>query len=132
MVIAPQFNIRSKPQMQRWLFDVKGYTPVKTTANKDAGMPAMSWEKVAAYPPEEQRKYTPASDKQTLEILATVNSDTVINALLELNAVGNICKAFLKPAEVDDEGNLVKEQGLHYWITSDDTVSLQHSTTETG
>lgn len=132
MVIAPQFNIRSKPQMQRWLFDVKGYMPVKTTANKDAGMPAMSWEKVAAYPPEEQRKYTPASDKQTLEILATVNRDTVINALLELNAVGNICKAFLKPAEVDDEGNLVKEQGLHYWITSDDTVSLQHSTTETG
>ena len=54
----------------------------------------MSWEKVAGLSPspEEQRKYTPASDKQTLEILATVNSDTVINALLELNAVGNICK----------------------------------------
>jgi hypothetical protein len=132
MIIAPEFNIRSKPQMQRWLFDVKGYTPVKTTANKDAGMPSISWEKVATYPAEEQRKYTPASDKQTLEILAAVNHDKTIDALLELNAVGNICKAFLKPAEEDDEGNLVKEQGLHYWITSQDTISLQHSTTETG
>lgn len=132
MIIAPEFNIRSKPQMQRWLFDVKGYTPVKTTANKDAGMPSISWEKVATYPAEEQRKYTPASDKQTLEILAAVNKDKTIDALLELNAVGNICKAFLKPAEEDDEGNLVKEQGLHYWITSQDTISLQHSTTETG
>lgn len=132
MIIAPAFNIRSKPQMQSWLFDVKGYMPVKTTANKDAGMPSISWEKVATYPKEEQRKYTPASDKQTLEILAAVNQDKTLDALLELNAVGNICKAFLKPAEEDADGNLVKEQGLHYWITSEDTISLQHSTTETG
>lgn len=132
MVIAPKFNIVSKPQMQRWLFDVKGYTPVKTTANQSTGMPSISWEKVATYPKEEQRKYTPASDKQTLEILAAVNKDKALNALLELNAVGNICRAFLKPAEIDAEGNLVKEQGLHYWITSQDTIALQHSTTETG
>lgn len=40
-VIAPDFNIRSKPQMQRWLFDVKKYTPVKSTANKAEGIPAV-------------------------------------------------------------------------------------------
>jgi hypothetical protein len=46
--------------------------------------------------------------------------------LLRLNAVGNICKAFLKEAEVTEteteEGETVqqvKEKGLHYWVASD-------------
>lgn len=129
---APEFNIRSKPQMQRWLFDVKEYEPVKSTSLKDQGMPAMAWEKVLSLPPEKQKMFTPASDKSTLEILSKRHGDKVINALLELNAVGNICKAFLKPAEVDEDGNVVGEKGLHYWIASDDAIHGMQSTTETG
>ena len=131
-LVAPNFNIRSKPQMQRWLFDVKKYMPVKSTANKAAGMPSVDWEKIDKYPPEKQALFTPASDTQTLDILAAKYNDSVIRQLLQLNSVGNICKAFLKESDVDDEGNLVKENGLHYWLTSVDTVALQHSCTETG
>lgn len=131
-IIAPEFNIRSKPQMQRWLFDVKKYTPVKSTANKAEGMPAVDWEKVLAYPEEKQRLFTPASDKGTLEILAARYDDQVIRTLLELNAVGNICKAFLREAEVDDDGELVAEKGLHAWLATDVAIHLQHSCTETG
>lgn len=130
--ISPKFNIRSKPQMQRWLFDVKEYEPVKSTSLKDQGMPAMAWEKVMALPLEKQKMFTPASDKSTLEILAKRHGDKVINALLELNAVGNICKSFLKPAEVDEDGNLIGEKGLHYWIASDNAIHCNQSTTETG
>lgn len=131
-IIAPEFNIRSKPQMQRWLFDVKKYTPVKSTANKAEGMPAVDWEKVMAYPEDKQRLFTPASDKGTLEILAARYDDQVIRTLLELNAVGNICKAFLREAEVDDDGELVAEKGLHAWLATDSAIHLQHSCTETG
>lgn len=131
-VISPDFNIRSKPQMTRWLFDVKKYTPVKSTANKAEGMPAVAWEKIMAYPPEKQALYTPASDKGTLEILARRYSDKVIDQLLELNAVGNLCKAFLKPADLDENGEPVKENGIAYWLASDDRIHLNHSTTETG
>ena len=132
-LIAPTFNIRSKPQMQRWLFEVKGYTPIKSTANKDAGMPPVSWDKVLTYPPDKQKTFTPASDKGTLEVLAARNKDKVIDKLLELNAVGNICKAFLKSADIDEEtGEVIKENGLHYWVASDGCVHLNNSTTETG
>lgn len=129
---APDFNIRSKPQMQRWLFDVKRYIPVKSTANKAEGMPSVDWNKVLAYPPEKQKLYTPASDKGTLEILARRYDDKVIDQLLELNAVGNLCKAFLKPADVDDDGEVVRENGIAYWQASDDRIHLNHSTTQQG
>lgn len=130
---APGFNIRSKPQMQRWLFEVKRYIPIKSTANKEQGMPSVSWDKVLTYPPDKQKLFTPASDKGTLEVLAARNGDKVISKLLELNAVGNICKAFLKPAEIDeDTGELIKENGLHYWVASDGHIHLNNSCTETG
>lgn len=130
-LIAPDFNIRSQPQMQRWLFDVKKYTPVKSTANKAAGMPSVDWAKIATYPPEKQQLFTPASDKGTLEILAARYDDDAIKALLELNAVGNICKAFLKEAEEDADGEW-HEKGLHAYIATDVAIHLLHATTETG
>lgn len=127
---APAFNIRSQPQMRLWLFDVKRYTPLKSTANKEAGMPAVDWTKVLTYPPEKQATFTPAIDKGSLEILAQRNQDKVLDKLLELNAVGNLCKAFLKPADIDpDTGELVKENGVAYWIGSDEKIHLNHSTT---
>lgn len=132
MLNAPHFNDRSKPQMIRWLFQVKEYTPIKSTPNRENGTPSIQWEKVLTFRPEQQAQFTPATDTQTLEILAAKHHDSVIKQLLMLNAVGNICKSFLKPAELDDDGNVVKEEGLHYWITSDNSIRLNHATTETG
>ena len=132
LCIAPSFNIRSKVHMVRWLFEVKKYRPVKSTANKEEGLPAIDWEKVESFEPAVRAKYTPASDKATIEILASRYSDEVLLMLLRLNAIGNICKAFLKPADKDEDGNLVKENGLHAWIASDDAIHLMHSCTETG
>lgn len=132
LCVAPSFNIRSKVHMVRWLFEVKKYRPVKSTANKEEGLPAIDWEKVESFEPAVRAKYTPASDKATIEILASRYSDEVLLMLLRLNAIGNICKAFLKPADKDEDGNLVKENGLHAWIASDDAIHLMHSCTETG
>lgn len=131
-VNAPHFNDRSKPQMMRWLFQVKGYKPIKSTPNREKGMPAIDWKKVETFPPNTRGQYTPATDVQTLETLAAMHNDETIRQLLMFNAVGNICKSFLKPAEKDDDGKVVKEEGLHYWITSDDRICLNHATTETG
>lgn len=131
-IIAPYFNIRSGKHMQRWLFEVKKYTPIKSTANKEAGVPSIDWSKVLTYPEDKQKYFKPATDKGTLEVLASRNKDIVIEKLLELNSVGNICKGFLKEAEVDDEGNLIKENGLHYWLASDGRIHLNNSCTETG
>lgn len=131
-IIAPEFNIRSPDQMRNWLFKVKKYTPVKTTSQKENGMPSIDWEKVLSYPPSKQAKFTPAVDKVSIEIFSSRNNDAVLRELLELNSVGNVCKAFLKEDDVDEDGNLVKENGIHYWVTSDDRLCLNHSTTETG
>jgi DNA polymerase len=129
---ADNFNIRSGPMMRRWLFDVKGMKPVKSTGNKERGTPSIPWEKVETFPPDRQKEYTPATDKQTLTILAEQYQDDLLKLLLQLNAVGNLCKAFLKEADVDEEGNLIKENGIHYWIASDGRVHCQYSATETG
>lgn len=111
------FNIRSPDQMRRWLFDVEELTPIKSTNQKAKGMPSMAWEKVLELPADRQRLYTPAVDKQTLQILSEQCS--IVNELLDLNAVGNLCKAFLKEADVyvDDDGEeTVEENGLHQWL----------------
>jgi hypothetical protein len=128
---APMFNIRSKPQMLRWLFDVKGHTPIKSTDNKEKGLRSMPWEKVLELPLDKQKEFSPATDKQTLQILA--ERDPLVNQLLDLNVVGNLCKAFLKEPEVDEEtGEVTRENGLHFWLCSDGRVHGQMATTETG
>ena len=128
---APAFNIRSSDQMRRWLFMVKGLTPIKSTNRKEQGLPSMAWEKVLTYSPERQKEFAPSTDKQTLEILG--QKDALIGELLELNAVGNICKAFLKEPTIDeDTGELTRENGLHFWLAQDGRIHGQMSTTETG
>jgi uracil-DNA glycosylase family 4 len=129
---SANFNIRSSTQLKRWLFNVKCYEPVKSTGNKEKGLPATSWEKIKSMPPEAQKNYNPAVDKQTLQILSEQNNDALLRRLLQLNAVGNICKAFLKEADIDADGNVVKENGLHFFLCSDKRVHGQMSTTETG
>ncbi len=129
---SPIFNIRSAAHLKRWLFDVKGYEPIKSTGNKEKGLPSTSWEKIKAMPVQARANYNPAVDKQTLQILAEKENDMLLRQLLQLNAVGNICKAFLKQADTDEDGNVLKENGLHFFLCSDGRVHGQMSTTETG
>ncbi len=130
---SPEFNIRSVEQMRAWLFDVKGYTPIKSTKKEELGLPSMDWSKIMEYDAAKRAQFDPSVDRQTLEILAATHRDELLNRLLELNAVGNLCKAFLKEAELDPEtGEAVKENGLHFWLASDGRVHGQMSTTETG
>lgn len=130
---APDFNIRSTDQMRRWLFDVKKYEPIMSTGNKSAGLPSTPWEKVMSYPPDRQREFTPACDKQTLQILQASHSDKLLTRLLQFNAIGNVCKAFMKPSEVDKvTGELIAEKGLHAWLASDNKIHTNTSSTETG
>lgn len=129
---APNFNIRSPDQMRTWLFEVHDLTPIKSTNQKAKGLPSMAWEKVLELPPERQRLYTPAVDKQTMQILS--EEFNTLDELLNLNAVGNVCKAFLKKAEVyaDDDGQTVtEEQGILAWVSSDLRLRCNFSTTET-
>lgn len=128
LLISDRFNIRSGPSMRRWLFEVKRFTPVKSTNQKNNCRPSMAWEKVLDMPPEVRKEYLPAVDKQTLQILGDTTKDEVIKELLNLNAVGNVLKAFLKPAEYDDEGELVRENGLRFWVCSDGRIHPNYST----
>lgn len=129
---APKFKTTSPEQMKRWLFDVKKYTPIKSTANKDQGMPSIAWDKVLTYPPEKQAQYTPASDKGTIAVLASRYDDNTLNQFLELNACNTICKSFLKPDVIEADGETTKQDGLHYYVTSEGTMALNHSMTDTG
>jgi hypothetical protein len=132
LVASPSFNLRSKPQMMRWLFEVKGYMPIKSTNKKEKGLPSVSWDRVIRMPPEARKEYSPSTDIQTLEILYETHNDSVLGYLIRLNAVGNITKQFLKEPITDDEGNITQERGLHESLCSDGCVHGQMSTTETG
>lgn len=131
---SPAFNIRSPDQMARWLFDFEELTPIKSTNQKAKGLPSMAWEKVMELPPERQLLFKPAVDKQTLAILA--EKLPAIDPLLDLNAVGNLSKAFLREPDVfvDEKTGeeVTEEHGLHAWLASDGKVHGQCSTTETG
>jgi len=135
--VSPAFNLRSKPQMTRWLFDVCGLTPIKSTNQKAKGLPSMDWSKVLELPEARQKLYIPATDKQTLEILA--QQEPLLDKIMDLNVVDNLCKAFLKNPDImytEDGDEIIEEAGLHKWlVTKPDGVTVisgQTSTTETG
>lgn len=132
-VSAPTFNIRSGPAKIRWLFHVCGFTPIKSTKNLDKGMPSLAWEKVMSLPEARRKLFTPAADKQSISMLADQTGDPLLKELLDLLAVGNVSKAFLKEATMDDDtGEVTKENGLHYWVASDGKIHANYSCTETG
>lgn len=128
---APTFNPQSQPQMLRWLFKCKGLTPIKSTDQKEKGIRAMSWDKVLELPADKQKEFTPAMDKQSLQILS--EQDVILMQLLKLKDIGNICRIFLKEATIDKEtGEVDRENGLHFFICSDTCVHPNSSSTETG
>jgi len=122
MIISSEFNIRSNIHMVRWLFDVLKLKPVKTTKG-DTGM-SISWDKVLDLPKEQQSKYKPAADKQTLQILGNENS--LVSRVLQLNAVGNLIKGFLAEKGTSSTNALIN------WIQSDGKLHCNYSCTETG
>lgn len=120
---ADNFNVNSTDHLRRWLFEVKGYTPFKTT--KRDGI-QMAWDKVLTFEPEKQALFTPAADKQTIKVFAA--KDKLVAQIEELKSVGNIVKAFLRGPDPDTG----KEQGMHKWIQSDNRIHANFSLTETG
>lgn len=121
---APTFNINSVAHISRWLFDIKGLAPIKTT--KQNGI-ALSWEKVEQMDKKKREELNPqkAADKQVIKIYA--EKDPMVARLEELKSVGNIVKAFLK--EADEETG--KEQGIHKWIQEDGRIHGNFALTET-
>ncbi len=122
LLCSSQFNINSTDHLKRWLFQIKGLRPLKTT--KREGM-QLSWEKVEAMTDVVKRAtYEPAADKQTIKIYA--DKDPLVAQVQELKSVGNIVKAFLKGP--DEEG---REQGIPKWIQSDGRIHANFALTET-
>lgn len=117
------FNLQSSQQKCRWLFDVKGHTPLRTTGNKAAGVPSMSWDKVLEWPEEKRKTVTPSTDKNTLKVLA--EKDPMVSQLLQLSMIATVTRNLKNPNE---EGG---EEGLHKWLCSDGKVHCNFSTTET-
>lgn len=125
------FNIRSTDDMRRWLFQVLGLTPVKTTKNANNGMPSMMWDRVLELPEKLQKTLQPAVDKETIEILSAVDDTGSLNRLLAVSNVGNQCKGFLKEGEYDEDGELIEENGLAKFITSREFLIFNLSLTDT-
>lgn len=117
------FNHVSSDSMKRWLFDVKGLTPIKST--KKDGM-TVSWAKVLEMEPNRRIEFTPACDKQTLHIYA--DKDPLIAEVEQLKAVSNIVRSFLR--EPDPETK--KEEGIFKWIQPDGSIHPNFAATETG
>jgi hypothetical protein len=126
------FNIRSTKDMKRWLFDLMGMTPIKSTKNPNNGMPSMMWEKVMELPEKLRATLEPAVDKETIEILAESDESGALLRLLAVSNVGNQCKGFLKEGDRDEDGELVEENGLAKFICSDSRLHCNFSLTETG
>lgn len=123
-MFAPVFNIDSKDHVARWLFDVKGLTPIKTT--KRDGI-SLSWDKVLKLDKKrrEELNPSPAADKQVIKIYA--EKDKMVARLQELKAVATIVKSFLRGP--DEETG--KEQGIHKWVQPDGRIHGNFALTET-
>jgi uracil-DNA glycosylase family 4 len=120
--ISSEFNLRSNHHMVRWLFSILKLTPIKST--KGANGISMPWDKIEGLPDEEKKKYTPATDKQTLQILAV--EDRLVEKVLHLNAVGNLIKSFLAPKGSSSTNAIIN------WIQTDGRLHCNYSCTETG
>ena len=117
-----EFNYNSPDHLRRWMFDVKGLMPIKTT--KKDGI-TMAWEKVLKLSPETRRSFTPACDKQTIKIYE--GTDALVAHVGQLKSVSTMCKTFLRDADKDS-----KERGIHGWICSDGRIHANFASTETG
>lgn len=121
--VSQDFKIGSDDHKRRWLFQVKKFTPVKTT--KKDGI-QMNWDKVLELPPDRQGEFAPATDKETMTILA--DKDPMVAHVLQLNSVATIVKSFLS----QPDPKTGEEKGLHKWVCSDGRLHPNFACTETG
>lgn len=131
-IVSKIFNIKSGPHLQRWLYKINKFKPVKSSNGKARGYPSVPWDKVLEKDPEVQKMYIPSADLQSLEILSETYAYPLLHTLIKLNFINNICVSFLKDPVTDLEGNVIQERGIHNSICSDGRVHCQTSTTETG
>jgi len=130
---APKFKPGSSKQVRLWLFGAKGMTPVKSTNQRDKGLPSMPWEKVLELPEDRRKEFTPSADGQSLEILGMQYSDPVLGKLLEFKAVDTVCSNFLgEPTRDPDTDEIIEQKGLHKFVASTGNLHNQLSATETG
>lgn len=132
LFISSVFNPGAGPMMRKWLFDVKGFIPIKSTNQKNKGLPSQAWEKVLELPPARRNLYSPSADKQSVKILAATHNDATLAYLMKYSNTYSLSKSFLNQPDVDENGDVVKENGIHYYITSKNTIASNWSLTETG
>jgi uracil-DNA glycosylase family 4 len=126
--------LRLKPgkSLKRWLFDVKKFTPVKTTKPTSKGLSALPWSKYLEKPPEVQAMYGPSTDKQSLKIISDSTRYPLLEKWLQLNEITTICNNIYKLPILDEEGEISEEKGLMFFLASDNCIHNQLSATETG
>ena len=100
---AKEFKIGSSQQKIRWLYNVKGLVPIRTTDS--GGLPSIPWEKVEEIEdPEERAQYVPCVDKDAMQMHADQSNDTLLEILVELGSINKLVSQFLK-----DEGKGVEK-----------------------
>jgi uracil-DNA glycosylase family 4 len=96
----PGFNFRSYPAMCKLLFSERekgglGLTPLKTT-----GKPSMLWEEVLSLDKEDQARFSPSTDAETLESLS--DEHEVVSLLRDVKIIDQVAKSFLRLPETDE------------------------------
>jgi len=106
---ARRFNPNSVDQKRCWLFDFKGFEPLKSTSNDDG--PSISWDKVLELSPGRQKNYNPSADKDVLTIYAQEDDDCQL--LIEQMAVAQVTKNFLKGTEAGIQACIREDGRVH-------------------
>lgn len=127
------FNPGSHKQVAGLLFGHKaagglGLVPVKTT-----GKPSIMWEEVITRLGEDQTKYSPSTDQETLEALA--DEHPIVSFLRDYRLISQIHKTFLRDAdEVDTQsGEKLYTSGLVGYIGADGRIRTHiNQMSETG
>jgi len=121
--LISNFNPGSHKQMADLLFSKMKLAPIKTT-----GKPSKDWGWVQRQRPEIQDKYSPSTDGDTLEILAT-NGDDLLQDLLDYGKVSTICKNFLRNDKQGGiPGNTHPDGRLHARFSQlSETARFKHS-----
>lgn len=125
-------QLKPGKRLVRWLFTVKKFTPVKTTANKAKGLSALPWDKYLEKPEDIQALYSPSTDKQSLKIISDATDYPLLKQWLQLNEINTICNNIYKLPVVDEDGEVEEEKGLMFFLASDGCIHNQLSATETG
>lgn len=83
------FNPESPAQIQKLLFDELKIMPLYSTDK-----PPVPWEKVIEMTPEEQANYSPATNQETLETLAS--SHPICTELNNSKILSTLCKSYMR------------------------------------